>query len=123
MVQGYAWFPKFAYQNVEAEAEDPLPVDDVLCAYVGMMNSSRFGSVIEMFSPHVVGGQFNLSPRYVRHIPVPNLVDLAGDERLGNLISRLAKLGGAPRVNERAWSESVDRITMELYGPDFFDRV
>ena len=100
-----------------------MPIEDLLCAYLGIMNSRRFGSVMELFSPHVAGGQFDLSPRYVKHVPIPNLAALAGDERLGRLISRLVELGRESRVSERSWVESADRITTELYGGEFFDRV
>ena len=124
VVQGYVWFPKFGKSDGEtAKDTTPLPIEDLLCAYVAMMNSRRFGSVIELFSPHVAGGQFNLSPRYVKHIPIPNLTDLAGDERLGRLISELVELGREPHVSDRVWAESADRITTDLYGGDFFDRV
>ena len=124
VVQGYVWFPKSGEPDDETEEEaTALPVDDLLCAYLGIMNSRRFSSVLELFSPHVAGGQFNLSPRYVKHIPIPNLAELARDERLGRLISRLVELGREPRGSERSWTESADRITTELYGGDFFDRV
>ena len=124
VVQGYVWFPRFGESDHETDRDMiPLPVEDVLCAYVAMMNSRRFGSVIELFSPHVAGGQFNLSPRYVKQIPIPNLADLAGDERLGRLISELVELGRQPHASDRVWKESADRITTELYGTDFFDRV
>ena len=126
VVQGYVWFPKFGESDDERAKETvPLPIEDLLYAYVAMMNSRRFGSVIELFSPHVAGGQFNLSPRYVKHIPIPNLAVLAGDERLGRLISMLVELGRKrkPRVSERIWAELADQVTTELYGGDFFDRV
>ena len=98
VVQGYVWFLKTA-QPADGEGEDEvaLPVADLLCAYTAIMNSRPFGSVLEIFSPHVAGGQFNLSPRYVGHIPIPDLVDLAREERTGRLISRLVELG--PRTS------------------------
>ena len=124
-VQGYVWFPKFA-QHTDATEDDmtELTVDDLLCAYLGIMNSQRFGDVIEVFAPHVAGGQFNLSARYVRHIPIPNLSYLSGDERLGRLVHRLVELGRDPHRNEPAWIASSDEITYELYGGgDFFNLV
>ena len=124
VVQGYVWFLKDA-QPVDEKEEDEtaLPVDDLLCAYTAIMNSRVFGGVLEIFSPHVAGGQFNLSPRYVDHIPIPNLVDLARDERTGRLIFRLVELGREPRLTEGSWGDLVDRITTELYGGDFLYRV
>ena len=124
VVQGYVWFLKSGRQGSLTEEEPPvLSVEDLLGAYLCIMNSRRFGSVLELFSPHVAGGQFDLSPRYVKPIPIPNLAALAGDERLGRMIYRLVELGREPSVGERIWTESVDRITTALYGGDFFDRV
>ena len=126
VVQGYVWVAKsvqLAADETEEEEASVLPVDALLCAYLGIMNSRRFGSILELFSPHVAGGQFNLSPRYVNHIPMPNLADLAKDERLGRLIARLIELGREPRRSERDWMEAADEITTELYGGEFFDRV
>ena len=124
VVHGYVWFPKLVHLLDETEEDETvLSIEDLLCAYLGIINSRRFGSVLELFSPHVAGGQFNLSPRYVNHIPIPNLAHLARDERLGRLISKLVELGRKPRLNERGWAEAADQITTELYGGDFFDWV
>ena len=124
VVQGYVWFLKTTQPTDEKEeGEAALPLADLVCAYTAIMNSRPFGSVLEIFSPHVAGGQFNLSPRYVGHIPIPDLVDLAREERTGRLISRLVELGREPRFTEGSWRDSVDRITTELYGGDFLDRV
>ncbi len=122
VVQGYVWFLK-AGQPYDEEEETVLPVADLVCAYTAIMNSRPFSRVLEIFSPHVAGGQFNLSPRYVGHIPIPDLVDLAREERKGRLISRLVELGREPRFAEDSWRDSVDRNTTELYGGDFLDRV
>lgn len=124
VVQGYVWFLKDTQPTDEREEDEmALPVDDLLCAYMGIFNSPRFRGVLELFSPHVAGGQFNLSPRYVHHIPVPNLADIARDERMGRLISRLVELGREPRLTDVGWIDLTDRITTELYGGDIFDRV
>jgi SAM-dependent methyltransferase len=124
VVQGFAWFPKWHEAPADHEAEVVgLSTDELLCAYAGLMNSSRFGRVLELFSPHVAGGQFDLSPRYVEVIPVPNMADLARDERAGKLIARLAELGRQARLADADWRISADRITTELYGGDFFEEV
>lgn len=124
VVQGFAWFLKKApMQYAEEEAGKVLSDDDLLCAYAGMMNSHRFGHVLELFSPHVAGGQFDLSPRYVDHIPIPNLADLARDERTGRLVAELVNLGREPRLTDVDWKKLADQITTELYGSDFFDQV
>ena len=124
VVQGHVWFLKEIRTFVGADIDDiVLPVDDLLCAYLALLNSRRFGGVLELFSPHVAGGQFNLSPKYVDQIPIPNLVDLARDDRMGRLVSSLVELGREPRLTEDSWSKMADHITTELYGGDFFDRI
>ena len=123
-VQGYVWFLRNGHPADEMEEDETtLPVHDLLCAYMSILNSRRFGSVLELFSPHVAGGQFNLSSRYVSNIPIPNLADLARDERIGSLISKLVELGRGPRLTEVSWSDIADRITTELYSKEFFERI
>ena len=124
IVQGFAWLPKWVAEVKDSEDEiEPLSSADLLCAYAALMNSSQFGRLLELYSPHVAGGQFDLSPRYVDQVPVPNLAELALDDRAGRLIARLAGLGRVPRLADADWRAAVDRITADLYGGDFFDRV
>jgi adenine-specific DNA-methyltransferase len=120
IVQGFAWFPR--WKGDDEDEISSLPKADLICAYSGLMNSGSFGRLLEMFSPHVAGGQFDLSPRYVNQIPIPNMSDLSRDERAGRLITRLAVLGREPRLGDPEWSVSVDRIASELYG-GFFELV
>ncbi|MCH9019033.1 MAG: SAM-dependent DNA methyltransferase [Proteobacteria bacterium] len=124
VVQGFAWFLKrSSTPDVGEEDGTALSIDDLLCAYASIMNSHRFGRVLELFSPHVAGGQFDLSSKYVDHIPIPNLADLARDERTGRLVAELADLGREPSLADVDWREQANRITTELYGGDFFDQV
>jgi adenine-specific DNA-methyltransferase len=122
-VQGFAWIPKWV---VETSGEDDIEVlssADLVCAYSTLMNSGRFARILELYSPHVAGGQFDLSPRYVDHVLVPNLIELARDQRVGHLIARLTSLGREPRLSDPVWCAAADRITTELYGGDFFNEV
>ena len=126
VVQGYAWFPKWSIPDedleIRAEAHN-LPIKDVLAAYAAIMNSSLFIRLLEIYSPHVAGGQYNLSPRYVNHIPIPNIQALATDEWAGHLITRLAELGSRPRLTDSDWRLTADRLATELYGGKIFDQV
>ena len=124
VVQGHVWFLKNIHTPDEIDEDDmTLPVEDLLCAYVALFNSQRFARVLELFSPHVAGGQFNLSPKYVDHVPIPHLSELARDERMGRLISTLVELGSEPRLNDIRWAAKADDVTTELYGGEFFERV
>ena len=84
------------------------------------MNSRVFSKLLEFFSPHVAGGQFDLSPRYVNAIPIPNLMELAKDPRKGRTIDRLSSLSRQPRPLDADWVTAIDRQASELYGGDFF---
>lgn len=121
VVQGFAWFPKWA--SSAHPADDELPLQDMLHAYCALMNSQRFTNVLELFAPHVAGGQFDLSPRYISSIPVPNLAVLSSDERWGRKIAQLASLGRNPRPTEVEWLALTDRLTADLYGIDFSELI
>ena len=124
VVQGYVWFLRNRQLVDEMEDDDStISVNDLLCAYLGITNSRCFNRLLELFSPHVSGGQFELSSRYVSKIPIPNLIDLARDERMGRQISKLVDLGRESRPTDVNWVDSADRITTELYGKDFFERI
>ncbi|MFC2252621.1 class I SAM-dependent DNA methyltransferase [Labrys portucalensis] len=122
-VQGFAWLPKWEDETSGEDEIEVLPSIDLICAYSALMNSGKFAKVLEFYSPHVAGGQFDLSPRYVDNVVVPNLVELARDQRAGRLIARLTSLGREPRLSDPDWCAAVDRIAAELYGVDFFEEV
>lgn len=131
VVQGFAWLPK--WQGASADLStlndgDSSNVSDgsvrqALSAYMALMNSRRFERLLEVFSPHVAGGQFDLSPRYVNAIPIPNLPALMSDEGAGITINRLSSLGQSPRVSEPDWLNQVDRLVQDLYGGDILDNI
>ena len=115
VVQGYAWLPKW----LTAEPEDEMgrsTEQALLYAYTALFNSSHFGQLVQAFAPTVSGGQFNLSPRYVKRIPIPDLPALMTDENSGALVLRLAELGKTPHVDAPGWNNAVDRIVGTLYG-------
>lgn len=122
-VQGFAWLPKWVGESSGEDEIEALPPTDLVCAYSALFNSSRFSKILEFYSPHVAGGQFDLSPRYVDNVVVPNFVELSRSKRAGRLIARLSNLGREPRPNDPDWCAAVDRIATELYGVDFFDEV
>ena len=117
VVQGFAWFPKWT------PSASGLLIEDALAVYMAVMNSTPFSRLLEIFSPHVAGGQFDLSARYVKAIPIPHLPTLAADERTGRLVARLARLGGRPQFNDRDWRMAADSLTTELFGGDIFGEV
>lgn len=126
VVQGFAWFPKWVVGDDSNDDElsiEEIDIRNLLSAYAALMNSSVFSRVLEIFSPHVAGGQYDLSPRYVNSIPVPNFSVLATDERAGKAITRLARLGYNARTDDTDWRSVVDRLTTELYGSEFIAQI
>lgn len=118
VVQGYAWLPKWT-----ATSPKQLPLEDALAAYMAIMNSTPFGRLLEIFAPHVAGGQFNLSPRYVKHMPIPDLPAFFDQEPTNPIITLLAELGHSPRFSHSNWRSRVDRLTTTLFGGEIFSQV
>jgi hypothetical protein len=87
VVQGYGWLPILRGDTGLGRT--------VWLAYLALLNSDVFSSLLAAHSNHVGGGQWNLSKRFVEKIPLPDLIppfdrsaDLLRDER-----AALARLG------------------------------
>lgn len=115
IVQGHAWLPKWVVSSDDEDIDASVD-ETLLYAYAALMNSNGFGSIIEAFSPHVAGGQFDLSPRYVNAIPIPDLPALASDERAGGMVARLAEFGRSMDLENGSWRAHVERLVADLYG-------
>lgn len=70
-VQANAWIPKSALTSTLA----PEQVADFLTAYWWLLNSNVAVSLFQEYCPNVAGGQLDLEHKYVRHVPMPNLVE------------------------------------------------
>ena len=120
VVRGYAWIPREGadYGLERVDASVGLGLDDVLYAYAAVLNSSQFESLLEVYSPQVSGGQFNLSPRFVRHVPLPDFSELWSDEEVCETVWRLAELGGRRGPLDESSLRAIDDLTGQLYGID-----
>ena len=107
----------------EETAAVGLPEERVLSAYAALMNSHPFSRVLSLFSPHVAGGQYDLSPRYVKHVPVPDLVATAADDRLGAIVLRLGELGKRSAESDVEWYAEIDDLATRLYGDDILSQI
>ena len=123
IVQGYAWIPKEGvdYGLESLEAPVGLGLDDVLHAYAAVLNSKQFESLLKVYSPQVAGGQFNLSPRFVRHVPLPDFSELWSDEEVCETVWRLAELGSRQGPLDETSLKAIDDLTGRLYGIDSLD--
>jgi hypothetical protein len=96
-VHGYAWLWKggCGIGNAEEAVDDEERViqftdTEIPWAYTAILNSRLFDILLACFCPRVQGGQFNLSKRFVRMVPLP---DLMSGRLTGDLIDALAAAG------------------------------
>lgn len=87
VVQGYGWLP--------AGRGSARLGRTLWLAYLALLNSDVFSSLLAAHSNHVAGGQWNLSKRFVEKVPLP---DLAAAIQADDLAS-LSGLGAA--IHER----------------------
>ena len=119
-VMGHIWFPT---ERLNAAEDDPVDIRDILAAYVAIFNSPFFMKLLEIFSPHVAGGQFDLSWRYVKELPTPDLRSLSQDINRGRLCAELANLGHTIDLANRSWCNRNNQLVSKLYGTQTFDGI
>jgi adenine-specific DNA-methyltransferase len=71
IIQGYGWLPSW---RLEPGIED----DELFFAYLALFNSLLFSELLSAYCPTVGGGQFNLSKRFSKWVPLPDLLAWAG---------------------------------------------
>jgi hypothetical protein len=107
VLQGYAWLWK---RNTRPEFDtSPLP-----WAYLAILNSRAFETLLEGACPRVQGGQFNLSARFVNGVFLPNLAD--NERYTGSLVENLAKFGRQIHDGYTPKLETIDGLTAQAYG-------
>ena len=109
VVQGHAWFLKCPGDN--EDEDDP----DVLAAYAAILNSTAFERLLRVYSARKAGGQFDLSPRFVSEIPIPNIQALAGSVGQAELAYRLGQIGRLTTRDQRSTRE-MNHMVERLYG-------
>jgi len=112
-VMGHIWLPK---HRLAAISRNALSIQEVLAAYVAVFNSTPFVRLLELFSPHVAGGQFDLSSRHVGLMPIPDLRELSMDIERGRLVSDLAKSGRTIDLADGNWRSHNNQLVTALYG-------
>jgi len=112
-VTGHLWKPKATLTDYD---DQQLPIVDILAAYVALLNSVTFVKLLALYSPHVAGGQFDLSLRHVGPIFLPNLRELSFDPDRGRLVSTLTALGRAIDLSDPIWQSKTSQMVSELYG-------
>jgi methylase of polypeptide subunit release factors len=120
-VMGHVWMLKARTNSNAADTDDGAATEllserDLLDAYVGICNSAVFVKLLELYAPHVSGGQFDLSVRYVAPIPIPDLQLLSLDPMRGRVVRVLSALGRYVDVGSAEWRRNAAEAAADLYG-------
>lgn len=120
-VMGHIW--QIKPDAIEMVEEDMLPLSELLAAYAALFNSEPFLRILSFYSPHVAGGQFDLSSRHVTPIPVPNLRELSADPERGRVVTELAFHGRSVNVRDPEWRARTAQLVTGLYGTPSLTRL
>ena len=82
-------------------------------AYVAVLNSGWFEQLLGLWCPRVLGGQFDLSNRFVDKIPMP---DLSSGDVTGESVDALANLGRAISQGKEVQLNELNIQAARAYG-------
>ena len=126
VVQGFAWMPSWEGESSDVEG-DAAPftfgMRELLSAYAVILNSDIATRVLRLYSQHVAGGQYDLSWRFVRRMPIPNLPFLLSDEKFSDVVVALAQIGQKQGSADPLHRHRTERLVTELYGSEFVRRI
>jgi adenine-specific DNA-methyltransferase len=127
VVQGHAWIwssgplvlevdagngAQEEVQQVEVDFHDTL----LPWAYLAFFNSIVFDQLLACFAPRVSGGQFDLSPRHVNRVFVP---DLSDEQRIpSEAVVELAQMGRRIHRGEPVHQQELTSACASGYGLD-----
>ncbi|UOV00184.1 N-6 DNA methylase [Pseudoxanthomonas mexicana] len=97
VIQGYGWAAGLAAAGLEL-------------AYVALLNHPKMDTLLAGVSNNVAGGQWNLSQRYVNHLPLPQL------PREGALTETLVAIGSLLSEGQSPEEDLWTRAFMQAYG-------
>jgi hypothetical protein len=101
-VQGYSYSFRDSYQSVDMSA--------ILHAYLLIFNSDFFAGFLDATSNRVAGGQFNLSVRFVKDVPLPRLEVVDRD-----LLARMRDIGRCVQAGEPYEREEAEALVIRAY--------
>jgi adenine-specific DNA-methyltransferase len=119
VVQGFVWRLgtqiRQSFSEVEKKIRDQYRYQ-VFKAYVALLNSDLFSLLLAEFCPHVAGGQFNLSKKYVSPIPLPNLAKEGQlNRQFGHIVDSLAEASDAVQSGEYSSRKRINELVAEAY--------
>jgi adenine-specific DNA-methyltransferase len=104
IVQGFGWLPRKQTMTV-----DPR----IGYAYLSVLNSAIFSDLLSATSNNVGGGQWDLSPRFINNVRLPDITDSVFSQDLVRTLAdfgmRIAKvgLGGLSESESATYEEAV----------------
>ncbi len=111
VVQGFAWLPK-----TEEFRQKLTP--RVALAYLAILNSDVLNRLLGAVSVHIGGGQFDLSPRYVNSLPLPDLTSSDYDREVLDCLSEMGEALSTRRsLAEKDHASIVDRLYGHINSP------
>lgn len=123
ILQGHFWLPKpsleKAIKAIPADARQRLS-ESLCAAYLALLNSRVFESLLAEYCPKMDGGQFDLSKRYISNVPLPDLASLAVNPEFGSYVAHLDTTGRSIKTSSVfELPEQAENVVAILYGvPD-----
>jgi adenine-specific DNA-methyltransferase len=108
VVQGFGWLYKPTKDFPKLTAEIGL-------SYLAILNSRLFSKLLSATSNHVGGGQWNLSKKFVKKVPLPSLFN---SQISAVAISELSSIGRSIHAGLPVAEETREDLVNAIYGLD-----
>src|SRR6266404_745801 len=119
VVQGFVWVPASGLTREISKLEKSLRdqyVHQILHGYVALLNSKPFSLLLAEFCPHVAGGQYNLSKRFIDHVPLPNLAQLGLESQDGGSeVESLAEFGRMMQAGNEVTQDRLTELAAQVF--------
>ena len=123
VVQGHAWLPRNAWLDRQFKEENSfLPKrlissetipENVIYAYLTIINSELFSTLLSATSNSVGGGQLDLSKKYIDNVAIPDLLDAQINPEI---LHKLTEIGQQIASNKHVDAERHREVVSQVYG-------
>jgi adenine-specific DNA-methyltransferase len=107
VVQGVAWIPRKGLSSDGAKN---------LWAYCAVLNSEPFERLLDFFCPRVGGGQYEVYPKYIMPVPLPDLNTIKPAT-----LARLAVIGKDIAAGRDSDLEELTKLVCAAYSTSAYD--